>query len=179
MTKVTDSGVLMQTLIKTITQGRVGIVMMIVTMLMATVTSSWFDWLWPAEMSLKVHPCIKPISHMFDLNVTLEAWESYMTNEKIMLDGMAKRSIKGFISFLHESYSPCVKDQIDKIWERPSDWVTRFKKLIGSEVFLFSFPGTLSLIILIIQCLRNKCCRGGEYKLLKKKTTTRTPHLMR
>ena len=152
----------------------------IVTMLMATATSSWFDWLWPAGMTPKVHPCIDPISHIYDLNTTLEAWESYLTREKIVIDGMAKRSIKGFISFMHEAYSPCVKKQIDKIWERPSDWVTRFKKIIGSEVFLYSSPGTLSLIILIIQCMRNRCCRGGEYKLLrKKKTTTRTPHLMR
>ena len=177
MTKVTDSGVLMQTLINTITQGRVGLVMMIVTMLMATVTPSYFDWLWPT-VSPKISPCIKPISHLFDLNVTIEAWESYMTTEKVMLDGMAKRSIKGFLSFLHESYSPCMKDQLDKVWERPSDWVTRLKKIIGSEIFLFSLPGNLSLIILIIQCLRNKCCRGGEYRLLKKKTNTR-PHLMR
>ena len=38
MTKVTDSGVLMQTLIQTITKGRVGMVWVIVTMLMATST---------------------------------------------------------------------------------------------------------------------------------------------
>ena len=177
MTKVADNGVLMQTLIKTITQGRVGIVMMIVTMLMATVTPSYFDWLWPT-VSPKIHPCIKPISHLFDLNVTLEAWESYMTTEKVMLDGMAKRSIKGFLSFLHESYSPCAKDLFDKVWERPSDWGTRIKKLVGSEIFLFSLPGNLSLMILIIQFLRNKCCRGGDYKLLRKKNTAR-PYLMK
>ena len=177
MTKVTESGVLMQTLINTITQGRVGLVMIIVTMLIATVTPSYFDWLWPT-VTPKIHPCIKPISHLFDLNVTLEAWESYMTTEKVILDGMTKRSIKGFLSFLHQSYSPCAKDLFDKVWEKPSDWWTKIKKLVGSEIFLFSLPGNLSLIILIIQCLRNKCCRGGDYKLLRKKSTTR-PHLMR
>ena len=177
MTRVSDSGALMQRLVNTITQGRVGLVLIIVTMLIATVTPSFFDWLWPT-VTPKIHPCIKPISHMFDLNVTLEAWESYMTTEKVMLDGMTKRSIRGFLSFLHQSYSPCAKDLFDRVWEKPSDWWTKIKRLVGSEIFLLSLPGNLSLLILIIQFLRNKCCRGTDYKLLRKKNGTK-PYLMK
>ena len=128
MTKVTDGGVLMPAFIQTITQGRVGIVWVIVTMLMATSTSSWFDWLWPAEMSPKIHPCIEPISHIYDLNTTLEAWENYLIREKIVIDGMAKRTIRSFVSFMHEAYSPCLRDQMDKIWDTPTDWKSYIKK---------------------------------------------------
>ena len=177
MTKVIDGGVLMQTFIQTITKGRVGILWVILTMLIATSTSSWFSWLWSAEMTPKVHPCIEPISHVYDVNTTLVAWENYLIREKIVIDGMAKRTIKGFVSFMHEAYSPCLKDQMDKIWDRPSDWKTYLKRIIGSEAFLYSSPGTLALIVLLVQCMQNRCCKKGDYKLLRKRQAR--SHLMR
>ena len=144
--------------------------------LVVTVDCSWWNWLWVEETSSTIPPCLKPISHVYSINETMDSWKLYMVKKKITLDADSAKAVGTFLMFLHETYTPCL---VKEMGGKSDDWMTYLKGLVTSEAFILSIPGILSLLILIVQITRSQCCEGGNYRLLRKKTTTRTPHLMR
>ena len=133
-----DSGVLT----KTFPKKRFSILWMILTVLVATSSSSWISWLWSAEITPVVHPCVEPIAHAYSANVTLAAWKAYLVKEKINIDGMADKAIGSFILFVHDTYSPCMLEEMGKVYSKDTDWQNYVKTLIMSDAFIFSSQAT-------------------------------------
>ena len=161
-----NSGVLIKTF-PTFPKRRFSILWVLLTVLIATSSSSWISWLWSAEITPVVHPCIEPITHAYNVNATLEAWRAYLVKEKIVIDSMAKKAIGSFVLFVHEAYSPCLREEMGKVWDTPSDWKSYVKKLLMSDAFIFSNPGLVALLIILVQCIRARCKKGRFYKLLR------------
>ena len=166
-----DSGVLT----KTFPKRRFSILWVILTVLMATSSASWISWLWSAEITPVVHPCIEPIAHAYSANATLAAWKAYLVKEKINIDNMAEKAIGSFILFVSETYSPCLREEMGKVWAKDSDWKSYVKKLMMSDAFIFSTPGMIAMLVILVQCIRARCKKGRSYKLLRKGE----PHLMK
>jgi hypothetical protein len=156
---------------------RTKVIWIILMVLVVSTNGSWWSWLWAEDTSSTIRPCIKPLSHMYSANETLDAWKLYMVDKKIKNPDPETAKIVGtFLLFLHDTYTPCLLKEMEETFKKSDDWKTYLKGLIGSEAFLLILPGILALIILIVQCMKSKCCEGGDYKLLRKKTR---PHLMR
>lgn len=154
---------------------RTKVIWLVLMVLVMTTDGSWWNWFWAEETSSLIHPCIKPISNVYSFNETLEAWEQYMVEKKITLGVNSAKAVETFLSFLHDTYTPCLMKEMEGTFKK-SDWKAYLKGLVKSEAFLLSLPGFLALLILIVQLIRSQCCEGGNYRLLKKKTT---PHLIR
>ena len=167
----------MDSKVLTKTWTRFNMIWIILTVLVASTKASWWSWLWAEETIPAIHPCIQPISHVYSANETLSAWKSYMVKEKINIDAMSDKAIGSFLLFIHETYAPCVVKEMEKVYNKDDDWKKYLKGLIGSEAFIFSSPGTLALIVILVQCMQNRCCKKGDYKLLRKRQAR--SHLMR
>ena len=53
---------------------RFEVIWIILTVLVVSTNGSWCSWLWAEETSPTIHPCIKPISHVYSDNETLSAF---------------------------------------------------------------------------------------------------------
>ena len=154
---------------------RSSILWILLAILITCTNSSWISWFWTPEVAPTVNPCIVPISHVYSANETMAAWKAYLIKERISLDAMADKAVGSFIMFLTATYTPCLKEEFEKLWPTESSWKDHFKRVIISDAFLCSLPGTLAMIIIVIKCLKNQCQQKGTYRLLKKNA----PHLMK
>ena len=159
------------------------ITMLVLAVLVASVDGSWWDWLWMKDPEPPVHVCITPISHVFSVNETIEAWEAYLVTEKIVLNDDTGKAIGTFIRFVHSAYTPCLRNKMGMKF-KTEEWGPYLKKLVTSSGFILSIPGLISLLILITQAVRSQCREGGSrrprgsHRLLRRRTNTGTPRLM-
>ena len=155
--------------------------MLVLAVLVASVDGSWWNWLWMEESTSPVPPCLRPVSHVYSVNDTLDAWKMYMLKEKSNLSAESAKAIGTFLMFLHETYTPCL---VSEMGGKSDEWMPYLGNLVTSSGFILSIPGFLSLLILIIQGVRSQCCEGGSrrsrgaHKLLRRRTNTATPRLM-
>ena len=158
------------------------ITMLVLAVLVASVDGSWWNWLWIEESSSPVPPCLRPVSHVYSVNDTLDAWKMYMLKKKSNLSAESAKAVGTFLMFLHETYTPCL---VSEMGGKSDEWIPYLKKLVTSSVFIMSMPGFISLLILIIQAVRSQCCgeKGshrprGSHRLLRRRTNAATPRLM-
>jgi hypothetical protein len=152
--------------------------------LVVSVDGSWWDWLWVKSPEPPVHVCITPISHAFSINETIDAWETYLVTEKIVLNEDSSKAVGTFIRFVHSAYTPCLRNKMGMKF-KSEEWGPYMKNLVKSSTFIMSMPGFISLLILIIQAVRSQCCgeKGshrprGSHRLLRRRTNAATPRLM-
>ena len=159
------------------------ITMLVLAVLVVSVDGSWWDWLWVKSPEPPVHVCITPISHAFSINETIDAWETYLVTEKIVLNEDSSKAVGTFIRYVHSAYTPCLRNKMGTKF-RSEEWGPYLKKLLTSSTFILSIPGLISLLILIIQAVRSQCCKKGRsrsrgsHRLLRRRTNTATPRLM-
>ena len=155
--------------------------MLALAMLVARVDGSWWNWLWLEDSSPPVSPCLGPMAHAHSVSDTLTAWRMYMLEKKSNLSEESEEAVGTFLMFLHETYTPCL---VSELGGKSEEWRTYLGDLVTSSGFILSIPGFISLLILIIQAVKSKCCAGrnkrprGSHRLLKRRVTTGTPRFM-
>ena len=159
------------------------ITMLVLAVLVACVDASWWNWLWFKDPEPSVHVCITPISHVYSVNETIEAWKAYLVTEKIVLNVDIDKAMGTFIHFVHSAYTPCLRNKMGMEF-KAEEWGPYLKKLVTSTGFFLSVPGIISLLILTVQAVRSQCCAGKSnrskegHRLLRKGVNKRTPRLM-
>ena len=158
-----------------------GITMLVLAVLLASVDGSWWNWLWMEESTSPVPPCLRPVSHVYSINDTLDAWKMYMLKKKSNLSAESAKAIGTFLMFLHETYTPCL---VSEMGGKSDEWRPYLKTLLTSSSFFLSIPGLISFLILFIQAVRSQCCKKrrnrskGSHRLLRRSTITATPRLL-
>ena len=162
--------------------GRITVMTMLaLAVLVARVDGSWWNWLWLEDSSSPVPPCLGPMAHAHSVSDTLTAWRMYMLEKKSNLSAESEEAVGTFLMFLHETYTPCL---VSELGGKSEEWRTYLGDLVTSSGFILSIPGFISLLILIIQAVKSKCCAGrnkrprGSHRLLKRRVTTGTPRFM-